>query len=119
MSVTALMALLYVTLVVFFYCIIPNTMAGIMAVLLIIAGFGVPMARQAFSSTLPSGFVSSSLAFGLNCIPQINSLWGISMQQLRFFNLDISAVPIVSQTLVVIFVLNIISVFRFRRFCQL
>ena len=119
MSVTALMALLYVTLVVFFYCIIPNTMAGIMAVLLIIAGFGVPMARQAFSSTLPPGFVSSSLAFGLNCIPPINSLWGISMQQLRFFNLDISAFPIVSQALAVIFVLNIVSALRFRRFCQL
>ncbi|MFH0941026.1 MAG: hypothetical protein V1840_04140 [Candidatus Omnitrophota bacterium] len=119
MSVTALMALLYVTLVVFFYCIIPNTMAGIMAVLLIIAGFGVPMARQAFSSMVAPGFVSLSLAFGLNCIPPINSLWGISMQQLKFFNLDIAAFPIISQTLAVIFVLNIVSALRFRRFCQL
>ncbi|OIO36447.1 MAG: hypothetical protein AUJ74_02430 [Candidatus Omnitrophica bacterium CG1_02_44_16] len=118
MSVTALMALLYVALVVFFYCIIPNTMAGIMAVLLIIAGFGVPMARQAISLTLPPGFVSSSLAFGLDCIPQINSLWGVSMQYLKFFNLNISATPIIFQTLAVIFVLNIISVLRFRRFCQ-
>ena len=119
MSVTALMALLYVILVVFFYCIIPNTMAGILAVLLVIASFGVPMARQAFSSTIAPGFVFSSLAFGLNCIPQINSLWGISMQQLRFFNLDIAAAPIISQTFVLIFVLNIASVLRFRRFCQL
>ncbi|HQP91737.1 MAG TPA: hypothetical protein PLU24_03590, partial [Candidatus Omnitrophota bacterium] len=46
MSITALMSLLYVSLVVFFYMLIPNAVAGVLTVFMLIAGFGVPFARE-------------------------------------------------------------------------
>lgn len=115
MSVTALMAFLYVNLIVFFYCLIPNAMAGIFAVLLIIAGFGVPLAHQAFNSAEYPVFIRGLFHLTLNILPQINSLWGLSMQQLALFDLKINGAPIVLQTFAVIAILNLISCARFRR----
>ncbi len=119
MSVTILMALLYVTFVVFFYCIIPNAMAGILTVMVIIAGFGIPMARELFATSASPGLVRSIFEFSLNALPQINRLWGLSMKYLAFFDLKIYVWPIVLQTVALIVVLNLLAVLKFRRFSQL
>jgi ABC-type transport system involved in multi-copper enzyme maturation permease subunit len=118
MSVTVLMALLYVTLVVFFYCLIPNAMSGILTVMMIIAGFGIPAARELFAASASPGIVRSLFTLGLDILPQINKLLGISMQYLAFFNLKIQAGPIMRQTIALIIVVNLLAVIKFRRFYQ-
>jgi hypothetical protein len=119
MSVTALLGFLYVTLVVFFYCLIPNMMAGILAVLLIIAGFGATMAQDLFvGGTYPS-LLKNAFLVGVNLLPKINELWGISMQTLGLFTLDIRAFPFFCHTLALCLALNLASVLKFRRFYQL
>jgi ABC-type transport system involved in multi-copper enzyme maturation permease subunit len=115
MSPTILMALLYVTLVVFFYCLIPNAMAGILAVLVIIAGFGVPLAEEAFARSASPVLVRTVFQWSLKVLPQINALWGISMQQLGLFHLKIRGFSIVGQTFILIAALNLLACVKFRR----
>lgn len=117
-AVTVLMALLYVSLVVFFYTLIPNTMAGIISVFVIIAGFGVQLAEHAFEVTAFPAFMKWALGIGLKLLPQINALWGVSMQKLALFDLKINAAPVILQTITLIIVLNLVSCWRFRRFCR-
>ena len=112
------MALLYVSLVVFFYTLIPNAVAGVLTILMVIAGFGVPLARETFGRMTETGWVGSFLNFGLNVLPQINGLWGASMKTLDLFPLDINTAPIFWQTVALIIVLNAISSFKFRSLCR-
>jgi ABC-type transport system involved in multi-copper enzyme maturation permease subunit len=118
MSVTVLMALLYVSLVVFFYTLIPNAVAGVLTILLVIAGFGVPLARETFGRMTQTGWVGSFLEFGLNVLPQINGLWGASMKTLDLFALQINTAPIYWQTLASIVILNAVSAYKFRKLCK-
>ncbi|HAJ56413.1 MAG TPA: hypothetical protein DCL35_01440 [Candidatus Omnitrophica bacterium] len=116
MSVTALMSLLYVSLVVFFYIIIPNSAAGVLTIFLLIAGLGVPFAQELFDSTRYPHLVSSLLRTGLNVLPKVNDLWGISMTELGLFGLKIQAGFVILHTIALIAVLNAVVCFKFRRF---
>ncbi len=118
MSVTVLMALLYVSLVVFFYVLIPNAVAGVLTILVVISGFGLPLAQETFSRMTDLGWVGSFVKFGLNVLPQINSLWGVSMKSLDLFNVDVRPAPILLQTCALIVFLNVISSIKFRRLCR-
>lgn len=118
MSVTVLMALLYVSLVVFFYTLIPNAVSGVLTILMVIAGFGIPLARETFGRATEAGWVGSFLNFGLNVLPQINALWGVSMKTLDLFQIEVHAAPIVCQTVGLIIVLNVISSLKFRSLCR-
>lgn len=118
MGVTILMALLYVTLIVFFYCLIPNATAGVLAVLIMIAGFGVSLARDVFLSSSYPYLVKKAFLLSLSILPKINSLWGLSMSELKFFVLSINAAPLLLHTAFLILVLNFACIWRFRRFCQ-
>lgn len=118
MSVAVLTALLYISLVVFFYLLIPNAVAGILSILIVIAGFGIPTARELFVSSNSPSLMRIALAWSLNMLPQINKLLGLSMQQLAFFDLKIPSGPILLQTAALIIVLNAFTIARFRRFCQ-
>lgn len=119
MSITALLSLLYVTLTVFFYCIMPNAAAGVLAVLVMIAGFGTSLARDLFSASSYPYFIKASFLLTLSLLPKINDLWGISMNELKLFVLNIALLPVLCHTIVLIVILNLACVWRFRRFCQL
>lgn len=118
MSVTLLLALIYCTLVVFFYCLIPNLMAGILSVLVIIAGFGTSLARETFSVASYHSVVKKLLELGLNVLPKINELMGISLKELSLFNIHISGLWIIVHSALFLAVLNLVSILRFRKFCQ-
>lgn len=118
MSITVLMALLYVTVVVFFYCIIPNATAGVLAVLVMIAGFGTSLARDVFLSATYPFFIKQAFLFSLSLLPQINALWGISMSQLKLFSIEIAIGPVIAHTICLMLILNLACIFRFRRFCR-
>ncbi|MFH1691999.1 MAG: hypothetical protein ABIC68_05480 [Candidatus Omnitrophota bacterium] len=119
MSITALMSLLYVTLIVFFYCIMPNAASGVLAVLVMIAGFGSSLAKELFLKASYPYFIKASFLLTLNLLPKINDLWGISMNELKLFVLDIAVFPVLLHTILLIAILNLACVWRFRRFCQL
>jgi ABC-type transport system involved in multi-copper enzyme maturation permease subunit len=116
MSVTALLAFFYVTLVVFFYCILPNIMAGLFTFFMLIAGFGVNFAHDMFARGPYPFFLRKSLILGLNVLPKINDLWGVSMRSLKLFRIDVHPTPIILHTILLIIVLNILTSFKFRRF---
>lgn len=117
-AVTALMALVYVSLVIFFFLLIPNAMSGILSILIIIAGFGSPFAQQAFAAGEYSFFMKKALLFGLNLLPQINDLWGVSMQYLGLFDLKVKPAPILFHAVILICALGLINLKKFRRFCR-
>ncbi len=118
MAVTLLMALLYVTLIVFFYCLIPNAASGVLAVLVMIAGFGASLAKDVFLSSSYPPFIKKIFLLTLDALPKINGLWGISMSQLKLFALDVPIAFLLAHTILLAFVLNLACVWRFRRFCQ-
>lgn len=118
MSVTVLMSLLYVSLVVFFYILIPNAVAGVLTIFLLISGFGAPMAGDLFASGHYPYVVSKMLQLGLNILPRTNDLWGISMIRLGFFHLKIPVFSVILQTLVLVSLLNVATCLKFRRFCR-
>jgi ABC-type transport system involved in multi-copper enzyme maturation permease subunit len=118
MSVTAFLSLLYVSLVVFFYVLIPTAVAGVLTIFVLVAGFGAPLAKELFGASPAPFFVSKSLQLGLMVLPKINDLWGISMVKLKLFHLDVSAAPIFLQTGALILGLNLLSCWKFRRFCR-
>jgi hypothetical protein len=84
LSVAALLGILYVSLVVFFYCLMPNMMAGVLTIFVVIAGFGVSSARLVFARLGWPVFFEKAARLGLNALPQINALLGISMKELGF-----------------------------------
>jgi len=118
MAVTALMAFFYVSLVVFLYCLIPNVIAGVFAFLLIIAGFGASLARELFAKADYPFLVKEMLLLGLQALPKINALWGLSMKELGLFDLKVTAAPLVLHTIGLCLFLNLISCWKFRRFFQ-
>ncbi len=118
MSVTLLMSLLYVSLVVFFYMLIPNAVAGVLTIFLLIAGFGVPFARELFTDSSRNTFISKVMSMALETLPKINELWGISMARLGLFSLEVSIFAVIAQTFAIIFILNLISGRKFRGFCR-
>ncbi len=118
MSVTVIMGLLYVTIVVFFYTLIPNAVAGVLSIFLLIASFGVPYAKELFADARYPGLVAKLFQIGLNIMPKINDLWGVSMVELGMFDLKVNAARIIVHTLIFIAALCTIICFKFRSFCR-
>lgn len=118
MSVTVLLSLLYVSFVVFFYVLIPTAVAGVLTIFVLVAGFGAPLAQELFRSSHTPSFISKFLQLGLWVLPKINDLWGISMVELKLFRLSVSVAPIFLQTCALILGLNLLSCWKFRRFCR-
>lgn len=119
LAVTVILALLYVTLVVFFYSFIPNAVAGVLAMLVIIAGFGAPLAEGVFQSATSPALVKEALKKGLYILPPINALLGISMGALKFFKLRIDPFGIFLHAVCVIVFFNLAACLKFRRFCKI
>ena len=113
MSISLLLILIYVALVVFFYTLIPNAMSGIMTIFIIIAGFGVSITQDHLTAFAPC--IKFFAAIGVEMVPKINLLFGISMNILGIFDLPIDAFPVVCHSFVFLVVVHGISYFKFRR----
>ncbi len=118
LSVAALLGILYVSLVVFFYCLMPNMMAGVLTIFVVIAGFGVSSARLVFARLGWPVFFEKAARLGLNALPQINALLGISMKELRFFHLNIPTSFYIFQSFLLIAALGLFSCSAFERRSQ-
>lgn len=118
MFVTVLLGLMYVVLVTFFYVLIPNAVAGVLTVLVVIAGFGSTLAKETFMGMAGSSLVRWLFEFGLNILPPINALWGISMNELGLFDLTIRYAPILFQAVAIIIVVDLLGVHHFKRMCR-
>lgn len=116
LSVAALLGALYVTLVVFFYMLIPNALAGVLAIFILIAGFGASMAQHVILQKLSHPFLKTAALFGLGILPKINALFGLSMRELALFDINIRAAPLLGHTCLVIGGLNVLACLRFRGF---
>ncbi|MFC1709587.1 hypothetical protein ACFL2J_06005 [Candidatus Omnitrophota bacterium] len=113
MGVSLVLVMIYTSLLIFFYTLIPNAISGILTFFIIIAGFGVSLSREFFSS-IPS-FLSLFAKIGLELVPKINLLLGISMNTLGIFKLPINCFPIFVHTVILIITLHILSCFKFSR----
>lgn len=113
MSVSLVLALVYISLLIFFYSFVPNAISGILTIFIIIAGFGVSL-TQAQLASLPQPILFF-VKTGLEAIPKINLLFGISMNALGIFDIPIKTLPIFLHTIIFLAVLHSISYFRFSR----
>ena len=116
MSPTILMAFFYISLIVFFYSLFPNIMAGLLTFFVIIAGFGASLAHDVFFRASYPFLVRQALLAGLSILPKINALWGISMGSLKLFRIHVHPWPIFLHTIFLIFILNIFTAWKFRSF---
>jgi len=115
MSIALLMGLLCIGLTVFFYLLVPNALAGILAILMLVAGLGGPLARETFLRTASSSYFHRMLAFSTQLLPQVNALWGVSMTRLRMFDLRIDAGRIIAHSFAFLFVVLALAFVQFRR----
>ncbi|NQU19173.1 hypothetical protein HQ550_03355 [bacterium] len=113
MSISLILVLIYISLVIFFYTLIPNAISGILTFFIIIAGFGVSLSKEFFSSASQSLFFLGK--FGVELIPKINLLLGVSMNILGIFNIRINYSPIFFHTVVFLIALHILSCLRFNQ----
>lgn len=116
LGVTALLGVLYVILIVFFYTLIPNAIAGVLTILIFIAGFGASMAQQIIAQKISQPFLKTAVLFGLGLLPKINALFGLSMRELGLFDINIRPTPLLGHTFLVIGGINVLACLRFRRF---
>ncbi len=115
MSIALLMGLLCISLTVFFYLFVPNALAGILTILMLIAGLGGPLARETFLKGAASSFFHQMLAASTRLLPQVNALWGVSMIRLRMFELELDAGRVIAESFVFVFVVLALSFVQFRR----
>ena len=113
MSISLILVLIYISLTIFFYTLIPNAISGILTFFIIIAGFGVSLSKEFFSSISKSLFFLAK--FGVELIPKINLLFGVSMNILGIFDLRINYLPIFLHTSLLLVALHILSCLRFSR----
>jgi ABC-type transport system involved in multi-copper enzyme maturation permease subunit len=113
MGVSMILVMIYVSLVIFFYTLIPNAISGILTFFIIIAGFGVSLSREYFTSLSP--LFSFLVKIGLEIVPKINLLFGVSMNVLGVFSLKINYAPIFLHTVIFLLVLHLFSCFKFSR----
>jgi ABC-type transport system involved in multi-copper enzyme maturation permease subunit len=118
MAPTLLLGLVTVSLVVFFFMVTPNALAGVLAILFVIAGFGSTLAQETFARSASPGAIKFFLILGVNILPQVNGLFGISMDALGLFNLKISPGPILRQTFLLAVVLQALAAWKFKRLCR-
>ncbi|MFH1622787.1 MAG: hypothetical protein ABIA97_06710, partial [Candidatus Omnitrophota bacterium] len=98
---------------IFFYTIIPNAISGILTFFIIIAGFGVSLSKEYFATLSKTLFLLVKL--GLEIVPKINLLFGVSMNVLGIFKYRMNYFPIFLHTFIFILALHIISCFKFNR----
>ncbi|MGE5279142.1 MAG: hypothetical protein ACM3L6_00150 [Deltaproteobacteria bacterium] len=114
MSVALVMGLLCIGLTVFFYLLVPNALAGILTILMLVAGLGGPLARETFLRAAGGSFSGRLLAVSAGLLPQVNALWGVSMTTLHLFDLRLDTGRILAHTFGFIFVVLAASFFKFR-----
>jgi len=115
MSLALVMGLLCISLTVFFYLLVPNVLAGIVTILMLVAGLGGPLARETFLGAGAASFFNRMLAASTLLLPQVDALWGVSMATLRMFTLHLDSGRIIAQTLAFIFVVLSLSFVQFHR----
>jgi ABC-type transport system involved in multi-copper enzyme maturation permease subunit len=113
MSISLILSMIYISLAIFFYSLVPNFISGVLTFFIIIAGFGVSLSGEYFKS-LP-GFLFFWIKLGTELIPKINSLFGISMDILEIFKLKINYLLIFLHTFIFLIVINILSCLKFSR----
>lgn len=113
MSVSLVLGLIYISTVIFFYTLIPNAISGILSIFVIIASFGVAATKEQLVS------FPKTIAFfaniGVEIVPKVNHLFGISMNTLGIFDLQINVAPIFCHTILFLVVIHLISHRRFSR----
>jgi ABC-type transport system involved in multi-copper enzyme maturation permease subunit len=113
MGVSLILVMIYVSLLIFFYTLIPNAISGILTIFIIIAGFGVSLSRAYFLKFPNYLFFIARL--GTELIPKINLLFGVSMNMLGIFDIRIKYPPIFIHTAIFIVAVHLLSCLRFSR----
>lgn len=118
-SIVALLGMLYISLVVFFYSMLPNALSGVMAVFIVIAGFGANSAAGAFSKMDLPYFLPHIARFSLHLLPPVNALLALSMKTLLIFPIEIEPGRYLLQLFFIILILDIVSCNIFARRSQI
>ncbi|MDD5617799.1 MAG: hypothetical protein PHG69_01770 [Candidatus Omnitrophica bacterium] len=113
MGVSLILVMIYLSVLIFFYTLIPNAISGILTIFIIIAGFGVSLSREYFLK-FPK-YMAILAKIGMELVPQMNLLFGISMNILGIFNLKINYFPIFLHTIIFIVAVHILSCLKFSR----
>lgn len=113
MGVSLILVMIYISLIIFFYTLIPNAISGIFTFFIIIAGFGVSLSKEFFSPLSNYWFMLAK--FGIEIVPKINLLMGVSMDILGIFNLRINYFPIFLHTIIFLIVIHTLSCIKFSR----
>ncbi len=109
-----LVAVVCASLVIFFYNIVPNFLSGILAFFILLASFGASVSAEPFKGVNPA-VLAKLLKVSLLFLPKINSLWGIAMNTLGIFKIQVNSLLVIAHTLLFIVILNVISLIRFNR----
>lgn len=113
MGVSLILVMIYISLSIFFYSLIPNAISGILTFFIIIAGFGVSLSGEYFASLSQLLFFFAKI--GLELVPKINLLFGVSMNVLGIFSLNINYPPIFIHTVIFLIIIHILSCLKFSR----
>ena len=105
-------AVIYISLVCFFYTFLPNALSGILAFIFVIAGFGSSDITNLIEKSF-SGLPKIGVKIGLLILPKINGLWALSLKMMKTLSLDINPAKILSHTIILIFCLNLVSILKF------
>lgn len=109
---SVLLSFICIGLVIFFYTIIPNFLSGILSLFVLLSGFGLTLEDIKKSEHL---FLGRLIRLGAIFLPKVNSLFGISFDMLEIFEVRVNKLSTILHTVIFIFVLNLISVYRFKR----
>jgi len=115
MGIALIVGFVCISLTVFFYLIVPNALAGILTILMLVAGLGAPMARETFLKAADGSLFNRLLVLSTELLPQVNALWGISMTSLHMFELRLDSGRILAQTFAFIFAVLTFSLIKFHR----
>jgi len=113
MGISLFLVMIYLSTLIFFYTIIPNAISGILTIFIIIAGFGVSLSREYFLHFPPYFFLLAKI--GTELVPKINLLFGVSMNMLGIFELEINYFPILMHTILFIAAVHVLSCLKFSR----
>lgn len=117
-SVLALVGLLYVSLVAFFYTFLPNVVSGVLTVFIVIASFGASSASQTFGQLGWPPFLEQTAKFALRLLPQIPMVLAVAVKELLIFRVTISPAQYIIHTVLLILLCNIASCAIFQKKSQ-
>ncbi len=109
---SVLLSFICIGLVVFFYTIIPNFLSGILSLFILLSGFGLTLEDIKKIEHL---FLEKLIRLGAIFLPKVNSLFGISFDMLKIFEVKVNKLSTILHTAIFISVLNLISVYRFKK----